>query len=408
MKTAHALLVLPLVLGSLSAARAAESLSFSQLAAAAPEQAAAAVPAPETGYADTGVTCRWPTGTHGYFDTAQVLGIKDDDVTNDYYPFAGKVEVQLNSGDSNGNTETLGLKGGMTSESGHPNLFANGGDTKKIWAEALKDYRDQDFPRAYYEIGLIAHLTQDQAVPAHAANINHVVTLGDNFEKSIKKDLSLFGKVRTRVQAMLLPDMEPWQYYQALQDDTRRQLPGWVDPASKTMYWPPATDAPPLGQDSTRGPWSHYSNGKDTYDLNVSPQIMERQVLMASAYTAGVLRAAARRLPPVIGDAGALRREKDQKSAVDISFNVFDNRKGDIALTIARPLYGTSETGRMRVVSGGQSLPAGRFSLALPALPAAIKGKDVIVVTATDEDGNSASYQFSVDYNEPIDPYTGG
>jgi hypothetical protein len=404
MKTALLFLALPLIY-SATYARAVESVSYAQLAAAAPGSAAAVqeVPPAAPQCSDDGAVCRWPTSVHGYFDTAQVLGIKDDDASNDYYPFAGKVEVQNNAGDSNSQSETLGLKGGMTSESGHPNLFANGGDTQKLWGEALKDYEALDFPRAYYDIGLIAHLTQDQAVPAHAANINHVITFGDNFEKSIKKDVSVFEKVRARVQAMMLPDMEPWQYYQALQDDTRRQLPGWKDPRSNTLYWPPAPGAPPLGQDSTNGPWSHYSNGKDTYDLGVSPQIMERQVLMASAYTAGVLKAAARRLPPVMGDAQALRREKDQKSAVDISFNVFDNRPGTIALTISRPLYGTSEKDGVRIVSGGQSVPAGRFSVALPALPAAVKGKDVIVVTATDADGNSSSLQFKVDYNEPMD-----
>jgi hypothetical protein len=291
----------------------------------------------------------------------------------------------------------------MTSESGHPNLFANGGDTQRIWGEALKAYNNLSFQEAYYDIGLIAHLTQDQAVPAHAANINHVITFGDNFEKAIKKDKDVFAKVRAQVANIAIPDLEPWQYYQALQDDTRRQLPGWIDPNTKTMYWPPAPDAPALGKDSTKGPWSHYSNGKDTYDLAVSPQIMERQVLMASAYTAGVLKAAAKRLPPVGTNAQAQRREKDPKSAVDVMFDIFDNRKGEVQLTIARPLYGTSEKRTMSVVSGGDSLPAGRFAMSLPAVPAAIKGKDVIVVTATDADGNSSSFQFKVYYSEPMD-----
>ncbi len=396
-------LTLAVVSSPVANLNAAESPAFTQMSAAAPAPYAAALQVPSPYYQDTCASCRWPTGTHGYFDTAQVLGIREDDTANDYYPFSGKVDIQRDSGDSSTTSETLGLKGGMTSESGHPGLFANGGDVQKIWGQALKDYKDLDFPRAYYDIGLIAHLTQDQAVPAHAANINHVVTFGDNFEKAIKKDISVFEKVRVRLQSMMLSDREPWQYYQALQDDTRRQLPGWKDPRSNTLYWPPAPDAPAPGQDSTRGPWSHYNNSKDTYDLNVSPEIMERQVLMASVYTAGVLKAAARRLPPVGGDAQALRREKDQKSAVDISFNVFDNRKGDVTLTIARPLYGTSQNEKVRIVSGGESLPAGRFSAALPALPAAIKGKDVIVVTATDEDGNSSSFQFKVDYNEPMD-----
>ncbi len=417
MKNLLSVLTAAIVFSSVSKLNAAEAPAYEQLSAILAAPAAPAIPAAHAAVPDpmtpmyalpAAPITRWPTSVHGYFDTAQALGIREDDASNDYYPFAGKVDVQNNTGDSNTQTETLGLKGGMTSESGHPNLFANGGDVKRIWEDALKDYRDQDFVRAYYKIGLIAHLTQDQAVPAHAANINHVITFGDNFEKAINKNTSLFAKVRDQVRGLMPADMEPWQYYQVLQDDTRGQLAGWIDPATKTMYWPPASDAPPRGQDSTRGSWSHYSNKKDTYDFNVSPQIMERQVLMASVYTAGVLKAAARRLPPVVGNPEALRREKDQKSIVDVSFNIFDNRKGDIELTIARPLYGTSQKSTVALLPAGQTLPGGGFGVTLPALPAAIKGKDVIVVTATDGDGNSSSFQFRVDYNAPVDNFSSG
>ncbi len=394
---------------------AAENLSYTQLSLAAgaglpvPPPAAAAPSAvqdPMTPmYAlPAAPPSRWPTSVHGYFDTAQVLGIRTDDAANDYYPFAGKVEVQNNSGDSNNQSETLGLQGGMVSESGHPGLFSNGGDVKRVWEDALKDYRDQDFVRAYYKIGLVAHLTQDQAVPAHAANINHVITFGDNFEKAINKNKSLFGKVRDQVRGMALPDMEPWQYYQALQDDTRGQLAGWIDPATKTMYWPPASDAPPLGQDATRGSWSHYSNKKDTYDFNVSPRIMERQVLMASVYTAGVLKAAARLLPPVAGSLSALRTEDKNGAPVDFKLNIYDNRLGDVKIKIERPLYGLVWQKEASLYSSAQSIPSVTFSMQLPALANAVKGKDIIVVTLTDKDGNVSRSEVKVRYEAPYEP----
>lgn len=398
---------------------AAENLSYSQLSLASGTglnvplptvSAPAAVLDPMTPmYArPAALASRWPTSAHGYFDTAQVLGLREDDASNDYYPFAGKVEVQNNTGDSNNQSETLGLKGGMTSESGHPSLFANGGDVKRVWEDALKDYRDQDFARAYYKIGLVAHLTQDQAVPAHAANINHVITFGDNFEKAINKNTSLFGKVRDQVRGVALPDMEPWQYYQALQDDTRGQLAGWIDPATKTMYWPPASDAPPLGQDSTRGSWSHYSNKKDTYDFNVSPRIMERQVLMASVYTAGVLRAAARLLPPVSGSFSALRTEDKNGAPVDLRINIYDNRLGDVKIKIERPLYGLVWQEEASLYTSAQSIPSVTFSMQLPALANAVKGKDIIVVTLTDKDGNVSRSEAKVRYDAPVDFNTGG
>lgn len=401
MRSVSLLLFAPFCL--LAPAAALESRSFDQLSAAVQDQLPEA-PVPASEEADPG--SRWPTASHAYFDTALVLDIRENDETNDYYPFAGAVEIEPPGGDvAGGQPEILGLKGGMASEAGHPSVFANGGDPRKFWERALKDYKALDFPRAYYGIGLVAHLTQDQAVPAHAANINHVVTFGDRFEKAIKKNLSLFSKLQGKVQTLLLGDREPYAYYQPLQDDTRAHLAEWVNPATKVPYWPPAPGAPAMGSDAAKGPWSHYPAGGDTYDLAVSPGIMDRQMLQAAVYTAGVLKAAAKRLPPVLSRLQPLRREDDRRSAVDLSFEIYDNRKGEVDLLIERPLYGLSRKAKVRTFPSGETIPSARFSLALERLPAAAKGKDLIVITATDEDGNVSTASAEVRYEDPFDPY---
>lgn len=393
------------LLAALPAAVSAQNLSYSQLSAARGASPAEALVPPPPQYAPAETGCRFPTASHVYFNSALILGIRAEDPEGDFYPFAGGTPGKT---DENGNAVDQGLLSGMGSESGHPGIFANGGDPKDLWEHALKEYRALRFAGAYELIGLVCHLTQDQAVPPHAANINHVITFGDRFEKTIKKDLSLFEKLRGRVQAAVLPSLPPYEYYQVLQDDTRRHLNEWKDPKSGLPYWPPAPDAPPLGQDSTKGPWSHYSNKTDTYDIGVSPEIMDRQMLQAAVYTSGVLKAAAKLLPPALGGLEALRVSSDKRSETDLSFDVYDNRRGEVTVTIERPLYGYSEKKVLSVVSDGRTVPSASFSVRLPALKEAVKGKDLIVITAVDADGNAAAARTEVRFEEPVDYGSGG
>mgnify|MGYP001573979813 CR=1 FL=1 len=63
----------------------------------------------------------------------------------------------------------------------------NGGDFGKWWKFATDGYKVASFTgdkNAYFRIGSMAHLVQDQAVPAHAANIFHPLpyTLPDDLE----------------------------------------------------------------------------------------------------------------------------------------------------------------------------------------------------------------------------------
>ena len=355
---------------------------------------------------------RWPTSAHSHYATALGSDFDPNNKDGDYYPFAKKVGGHTYPNEINdqvyGDPTDLGIIGGMGNESGHPSLFNNGGDPKFYWERALRKFRDGLFAAAYSDIGIICHLTQDQAVPVHAANINHVITFGDKLEAVAGKNKDMIDHLKDNYAPFDVPEMEPYQYYQALQDDTRRHLLTWVNPATNKPYWPPAADAPPLGQDSTKGPWSHYSDRKDTYNKDVSPEILQRQMMMAAVYTKEVLKSAAKRLPPAITDMKAKRESGNKKAPVNLSFKVFDNRKGDIELLITRPLSGEKIQKTVHVESNGKTIPGNSFSLRFPELAAADGAEDVVMVTATDADGNHSDYITKVQYqHEYVDDIYG-
>jgi hypothetical protein len=77
------------------------------------------------------------------------------------------------------------LDEGSASEDAHAyggspsNPIFNGGDVYNWWIKTvLPAYKSYDFFTAYFKIGEVCHLTQDQAVPAHGANIQHGETNG--------------------------------------------------------------------------------------------------------------------------------------------------------------------------------------------------------------------------------------
>lgn len=321
------------------------------------------------------------TADHVAFAKTPVADYDTDSEYGDYYPFIGKTPKML------GMLGGSGLFGGMGSESGHTSIVANGGAPKAYWEKALKKYMDFKFADAYRDIGIMCHLTQDQAVPAHAANINHVVTRGDNFERVTGKNISMLAQAAGKIDSFSIPEMKPYEYYQALQDDTRGRLAGWTDPRTGFPYWSPSPDAPPLGRDVNIGPWGHYPNGKDTYDKAVSPEILARQLSMAAVYTRETLKSAAKLLPPVISRPDFLKRASGPGAAVGVSFKVYDNRRGKITLTVERPLYGQMEQAVVDMESDGSTIPSGSLSVTF-GTPSPIEGKDIIVVTARDADGN--------------------
>lgn len=298
------------------------------------------------------------------------------------------------------------LKEGANDETGHPDNTMNGGDTKALWegtkpetkGGVLQNYQLFKFHEAYERLGAIIHLTQDQSVPTHVANIKHGIS--DSFEG--------FYDNTVKITSQRFPDdLEPWVYYQALQDETRAKLPGWTDPATGLPYWVAAPDAPPMGQDITFGPRGHYggkrnrdvyavppandNNRSDGYNDNTwtsaHPEIRLQQLTAAGEASVRVMQSASKRLPPLIKDLAATSLTVDEKSGALVRFTAFDNRSASLKFmaTVYRgeeklgvvatgefPLNAKDETGIMRVgngnfvwsgSAGGERLPAGVYTI---------------------------------------------
>lgn len=236
---------------------------------------------------------------------------------------------------------------GSNDETGHPDKTANGGPVKEIWfgntpfskGGVLWNYEHFKFSEAYARLGTLCHLTQDQAVPAHAANILHGVS------ESFEGYYSDGNKVRTDF-SRYSEKMQPYDYYQNLQDDTRSHLASWKNPATGIPYWLPAPDAPRMGQDATYGPKGQYGGGRDTYawlnnnsmeggssdgnQITASPEIRARQLAIASAATAAVLKAASENLPPLVS---GLKAAVNGRSAA-VNFTAIDNRSRSLEYSI--------------------------------------------------------------------------
>ncbi len=251
---------------------------------------------------------------------------------------------------------------GSYDEEGHPDIKHNGGDVYSIWFSSkviyennydrlniekdglsvrrtigvLLHYANMDFKTAYENLGVICHLTQDQATPVHAANIKH--SFSDQFEmfysEDFKIDLSGFNEQ--------IPELNPWEYYQWTQDDTRKRVNNWIDPENKKPYWQQNKDAPPLGKDSTFGPYGSYGGGKDHFAKNVceenydgqencklvpkSPEIRKRQISVAVYATAMTLKSASKKLPPLISETNI--------QGTKLNFKVLENRCSDLKYKI--------------------------------------------------------------------------
>ncbi|HAH32293.1 MAG TPA: hypothetical protein DCL44_08270 [Elusimicrobia bacterium] len=247
---------------------------------------------------------------------------------------------------------------GSNDESGHLSSDKNGGPVKEIWlgntpfsnGGVIWNYEHFKFNEAYARLGTVCHLTQDQAVPVHVANIKHGIN--DSYEGFHGNDV----KIAVRRYKL---DLEPYAYYQAVQDETRSKLPGWTDPETGLPYWETAPDAPPFGQDVTYGPWGHYGGHKNrdmfsfsppqdnnsegasnnTARISAHPEIREQQLAVSGVATVSVLESASKHLPPLVQNLSvstvAVRNGDLGKMEYQLRFNIYENRSPDITYVVA-------------------------------------------------------------------------
>lgn len=305
---------------------------------------------------------------------------------------------------------------GSYDEDGHPNIKHNGGDVYSIWFSSkivyeqnneafelnkdglsikrligvLKHYDEMDFEKAYENAGVVCHLTQDQATPTHAANIKH--SFNDMFEQFYNED---FNIDISGFNEQIPDNLKPWEYYQWVQDDTRKHIKNWIDPETKKLYWVESKDAPPLGKDSTYGPYGSYGGGRDHFSKMVcedsyessqdchmipkSPEIRKRQISVAVYATALTLKNVSKNLPPLLYDM-KIDGEK-------ISFKLADNRCSNISYKI----YKNDEI----ISQSNINLDTQKFPFSREII-LDLKSKGNFNIIITDCDGNITSDYFTV------------
>ena len=317
---------------------------------------------------------------------------------------------------------------GGNDESGHANSKANGGLPKDLWygrtpaskGGVLYNYEQFDSTMAYERLGTICHLTQDMAVPTHAANIQHGI--GDSFEGWPSWD----NKV-TIPSSRDNGELEPYEYYQVVQDETRNHLSKWVNPATGRPYWVPADNAPPLGQDVTFGPWGHYG-GSGNSDLwavpqqnnsdgggnnnnnwvTATPEIRFRQLAVAGAATVAVLESASKRLPPLVANLSISPKTARSGEAVYIKFTALDNRSNEVSYKLNVYKDGVLQGVVLQGIMALKNPASGDIMFSAPTAAAWLAeingrpmatGKYVLEVSLTDSDGNTTPDEVNSDGN---------
>lgn len=283
---------------------------------------------------------------------------------------------------------------GSRSEDGHPNPSANGaegGDLTTDWNVVQERYFDEDFHGAYHRLGIMGHLIQDQALPSHAFDIQHIAyrpnwlwpsrtrafVHGDHFEKYAGQQELLTADP---VGFIVFPD--PTVAYDRMIRDTRSVVnrnvdapdlwPGPIPDAQAngtngwTAYWTDCDPkdifvfAPPLvvGTFTFNGEFGVNSfpdkvtapanraearrlHPTEWYDRYYTP-FMNSRASRAILHTAGCWAVASQKLPPLIRNATAVGgrtvvRDLDQggplgaAGPVHVEFDVFENRTARLA-----------------------------------------------------------------------------
>ncbi len=330
------------------------------------------------------------------------------------------------------------IKQGSTSEAGHEGIHNGGGRLKDWWTGGdgrstlkggvLPNYTQLRITDAYLNIGRMCHLTQDQAVPAHASRVPHSIVLHlppDGVEKYTGKNHD-FGAI-----PQVDNSRQPYEYYQELQNETRGHLGEWVNPRTQVPFWVQSEEGARL-TDATLGAPGSYGGGADTFlDAAASneripggltaSEIAARQLGMAAGYTKALVESASRELPPLVYGVSLYPNVATPGHKVEIAFTALENRtphvryeiglrpaggqrralmSGELQLEEPRPAFNTGGDNQPAQPSPEENLFNRRVSLKwdgiLDGKPLA-EGTYTIDVQLMDDDGNMVPASVNTD-----------
>jgi hypothetical protein len=325
------------------------------------------------------------------------------------------------------------IQDGSSSERGHEGNGQGGGKMKDWWDGAdgrktllggvLPNYTKFLFSEAYYNIGRMVHLTQDQAVPAHAARVPH------GWGGKHIDDMEYFAQYRADFDAVPLVDnaKQPYEYYQELQNNTRNLLPTWINPETRQPYWNLAAAAPEYGKDVTLGATGSYGAKHDGYAKSVTvegdsnnygsatnntevvssnPEIARDRLAIAAGYTQAMIESASKNLPPLVSTLTISGNVLSPGQKMGISFTALENRgnKAGYSVTVARA-GGTPETVlegviELKAPANGEYLASRTVTLNWDGLIAGrqpAEGTYTLEVNLTDMDGNTVPARVNSD-----------
>ncbi len=202
---------------------------------------------------------------------------------------------------------------------------------------------------AYYYLGLMVHLIEDQAVPSHSANILHGGLPGDRLE------LRAWNKVPNTNTINFFTDSSLKYYHdndpQSIILSVQTKLSGWTYPkdwiytnSAAGQYWKENPTHKYVGTEFDSN-WGSYGwSGTDVYtlgnplppSLNVdaaqvdSPNIVYDQLNAAASQVAGLLMAVSKSLPPLVKDLAADRIQFRAGSPIQVHFRILENRTQNV------------------------------------------------------------------------------
>ncbi len=117
----------------------------------------------------------------------------------------------------------------------HKGTNAGSDDVRGWWAESLAAYRAGDKAKAYFILGIVAHMIEDMGVPAHANGVIHqAFGPTDHFEAMAvlnwKADEGTINKTDPGYT-------NPWDYYAFSQRWTGEDAPNYRDTSSFPLTW---------------------------------------------------------------------------------------------------------------------------------------------------------------------------